>query len=96
MCENENARLAMYNNYTITEDILANSSKAIEIMKNSSRYQVVNNSIDDRRNFSTLYAGKAFVFSISQSCSSKTMSAGKDTTFNCYHHGEYLNGGIGK
>ncbi len=94
MCENENARLAMYNNYTVTESILANSTKAINVMKSSSRYQVVNNSIDNRRNFSTLYSGKAFVFSISQSCSNSSMNEGKASTYNCYHHGEYLNGGI--
>ena len=92
MCENANARLAMYNSYTVTESILTNSTKALEIMRNSSRYQIVSGTIN-ARNGGTLYGGKAFVFSVSQNCSNDDSNAGGTYTYNCYHHGTYLNGG---
>ena len=92
MCENANARLAMYNSYTVTESILGNSSKALEGMKNSSRYEVINGVVD-ARNGGTLYGGKAFVFSVSQNCSNDNSKAGDIYTYNCYHHGTYVNGG---
>ena len=84
ICEDANARLAMYNNYTITESIIANSTIAKNVMKKSSRYQVVSIANDGGRSPKTLYNGKAFVLSISQ------------TVYNlpnqCHHSGDYLSG----
>ena len=55
-------------------------------------YQVVSGTVD-ARNGGTLYGGKAFVISISQNCKSSQVNAGGTYTYNCYHHGTYLNGG---
>ena len=85
--EQQNARLAMYNNYGVTESILASSTKGVDTMKNSPRYQVVNASkqlVYKDGTGVTLYAGKAFVMSISQNTHSLTAYRTK--------HGGYING----
>ena len=92
-CEDGNARTLMYNQYTITESILANSTTAIEVMKNSTRYQVVSVGLNAREE-KTLYAGKAFVIAISQNGSSDQSFIGQAETKVCYHHGRYLSGGV--
>lgn len=64
MYESRIAREAMYDNAEITEQILANSNMALEMMKESEQYEVVSTVL--RREFDTLYDGKAFVLGVSQ------------------------------
>lgn len=64
MYESKISRNAMYDNAEITEPILANSNMALEMMKESEQYEVVSASL--RREFDTLYDGKAFVLGVSQ------------------------------
>jgi len=89
ICENSNARLEMYNNYNITQGILASSSTAINAMKSSSRYEVISDSthvLQKGMETRVLYNDKAFVIGISQ------MSW--DSTNSNYQtiHGYYIDG----
>ena len=91
VCENANARLAMYNNYTVTESILSSSSKAIEIMKKSSRYAVVNVSGGGSRTEVTIYGSKAYVISFSQATYQKDeYDINNNYQTNCCHLGGFL------
>lgn len=64
MCESSVARNSMYDNAQTTEVLIAKSGKAIEIMMESSKYEVVKANMTT--SFNTLYNGKAFVFGTSQ------------------------------
>ena len=89
-CENQNARTAMYDNYNITEGIISGSSTALNAMTSSSRYALVNVSMGNTDNADvTVYNGKCFVFSSSQSFHTGTTSGHKNYKVN---HGLYLKG----
>ena len=64
LCNSEIARNSIYDNYLITENIIANSNIAMSTMMNSSRFEKVSHSMTTE--FSNLYDNKAFVFGISQ------------------------------
>lgn len=69
ICENSNARLEMYNNYTTTESIIANSQVALSAMQSSTRYVVLSKNIYKYAgdiSFTTMYNDKAFVLGVSQ------------------------------
>lgn len=87
ICESEVCRKLMYDNYAITESVLAKSEVAINAMMNSSRYEVVSNGNPiggSEELYKELYKGKAFVIGISQN------SFNKDTRKT--NHGLYING----
>ena len=87
ICESEVCRQEMYDNYAVTESILANSEIAIHAMENSSRYEVVSNGDNiggSESLYKELYNGKAFVIGISQNSFNKSTRA--------TNHGLYING----
>ena len=81
LCNSEIARNSIYDNFLITENIIANSNIAISTMMNSSRFEKVSHSMTTE--FSNLYSKKAFVFGISQEWHN-------GTTYVVNTHGHYL------
>lgn len=61
LLELQSFRNAIYDNYQLTESIIANSPTILNAMKNSTRYQVISRT-GQNKNF---YSGKAFVLGFS-------------------------------
>ena len=69
ICESQEARIALYNNYSVTEPILANSNVAINVIKTSSRYETIEKTMGartDNANYvdTLIYNGSAFVLEV--------------------------------
>ena len=69
-CEYSEWRNAMYNNYQITESVIANSNTVKNIMKSSTQYAVVTR--NSTKDMTAVYDGKAFVFGFSQNWDTST------------------------
>ena len=83
ICGSSIARNAMYDNYAVTESILAASSIAKQAMQESSQYEVVNAYM--ATSFNTLYDGKAFVLGVSQNWHNGAVAV-------TMTHGQYISG----